>query len=40
MVRFNYLKFLEFPTDGKRINYELISDTDLLEIASKKTCAL
>jgi len=33
-------KCLEFPSDERRLNFELISDTDLLELATKKTCAL
>ena len=30
----------EFPSDNLRIKFELVSDTDLLELVKNKTCAL
>lgn len=30
----------DFPTDEKKLKFELISDTDFLELAKIKTCAL
>lgn len=30
----------EFPSDNLKIKFELVSDTDLLELVKNKTCAL
>lgn len=30
----------EFPSDNLKVKFELVSDTDLLELVKHKTCAL
>ncbi len=39
---FSYLSnaLIGFPSDGKRLAYELVSDTDLLELVKNETCVL